>query len=79
MIENELRDLLRRAADQIREFIDSEQAPHAKSDMPLGRFDKPYITNSYFREDDLPWADEEPWEPPVLAKSELEEEGSDGD
>lgn len=78
MIEKELRDLLAQSATVIRDFFDSDCTPCAKFDRPTTRRSQSYFTNLRFGKDELPWADEVPWESD-LAAVEASEQASDED
>lgn len=76
MIENELRDLLAQSATVIQNFLDSDWTPRAWFDQPTTLRSRSYFTNLRFKKDELPWADEVPWESD-LAAVEGSEQASD--
>ena len=76
---NELRDLLQKSADLIREHIESGWEQHAKFDKPSSRSSRPYITNLRVGKEERPWAEEKVWEPSDSPTAEAHEEASDED
>lgn len=78
MIEQELRGLLEKSAILIREFVESKWAPPARFDHPTSRLVNPYFTNLWIGKDELPWANEIPWDSDSTP-ADAAEEASDDD